>query len=262
MTQTTFEIEQLKNLLVMTTDTKKHRAYQILASRVKKLIGETDVTFYPKYEEERLEYIESNIAINGMKVLDIGCNTGFFVFELLDRGAKHVTCFEGGEYHSKFVELAVKLLQINSRIRVVGDYFDFKAQHKDVYDVTLLLNVLHHLGDDYGNNMLTRDEAKRGMIVQLNEMSTKTKHLVFQMGFNWKGDISKCLFENGLKTEMIDYIKDGTSDNWEVVKIGVAEGSKQQCSYRDVNDDNVLRKDALGEFLNRPLFILKSKQIP
>jgi SAM-dependent methyltransferase len=252
-------IKQLTKLLEMTTDTKKHSAYQILPKSVKELVGQTDIKFYPKYEEERLAYIESVISTKGKTILDIGCNTGYFVFELLDLGAKHITCFEGGDYHSQFVDLATKLLGKEKHIHIVGDYYDFEDGKSQSYDVTLLLNVLHHLGDDYGNQKLTMNEAKQHMLVQLNRMSERTAYLVFQMGFNWKGDITQCLFENGLKAEMIDFIRQGTRNDWEIAAIGIAEGSKEKCKYQHMNDDNVVRRDDLGEFLNRPLFILKSK---
>ncbi len=35
--------------------------------------------------------------------------------------------------------------------------------------------------------------------------------------------------------------------------------SNSVVKYADVNDSNIHRQDELGEFLNRPLFIMKSK---
>jgi Protein of unknown function (DUF1698) len=254
------EIKQLIELLRNTTDTKKHSAYQILSESVKNLVGEnTGIKFYPKYEKERFEYIISKIDIKNKKILDIGCNTGYFVFEFLKNGAENIIGYEGGEYHSKFVELATKLLKQEHKIHIIGEYYDFKV-HEDNYDITLLLNVLHHLGDDYGDKSISMDDAKSYMISQLNSMSNKTDLLVFQMGFNWKGDVNQCLFENGTKAEMIEYIKSGIKDYWDIIDIGIAEGSKQNAVYCDINNNNIERKDSLGEFLNRPLFLLKSKK--
>ena len=128
------------------------------------------------------------------------------------------------------------------------------------YDVVFLLNVLHHLGDDYGDKTLSIDMAKELMITQLNTMVNKTSYIVFQLGFNWKGNRNICLFNNGTKAEMIDFIKTGTKNFWDIIDIGIAEGSKQHTEYFDVNKINIERKDSLGEFLNRPLFIMKSKK--
>jgi len=59
---------------------------------------------------------------------------------------------------------------------------------------------------------------------------------------------------------MIRFIKEGSQDNWEILNIGVAESTKVGIKYIDLNKRNIRRDDSLGEFLNRPLFILKSKK--
>ena len=54
-------------------------------------------------------------------------------------------------------------------------------------------------------------------------MAEKTKYMVFQMGFNWKGNRDKGLFENGTKEEMVEFIKEGTKECWKIVDVGVAK---------------------------------------
>ena len=39
----------------------------------------------------------------------------------------------------------------------------------------------------------------------------------------------------------------------------IAEKTEDGLNYSDLNDRNIGRIDELGEFLNRPLFIMKSK---
>jgi len=251
------DIHRLISLLKNTTNTKKHSAYQVLPEIIKNLIGKTDIKFYPKYEKERLNYITKKVNIKDKTILDIGCNTGYFVFEFLEQEAKKITCYEGGKHHSQFVELATQLIKQEKTIKVISEYYDFNSTTERC-DIVLLLNVLHHLGDDYGEKNQTRAEAKDNMLNQLNSMSRNTNLLIFQMGFNWKGDINQCLFEQGTKSEMIHFIKNGTKGYWDIMDIGVAVGSKQNAEYIDLNDENIERKDSLGEFLNRPLFIMKS----
>ena len=89
-------------------------------------------------------------------------------------------------------------------------------------------------------------------------MAQKTNFLIFQLGFNWKGDTKQCLFEHGTKSEMIQFIKDGIKGFWEIIEIGVAEKKDGVVTYEPLNVFNVKRNDTLGEFLNRPIFILKS----
>ena len=46
---------------------------------------------------------------------------------------------------------------------------------------------------------------------------------------------------------------------WEVKSIGVPVKIDNPIVYRELGEDNIERDNALGEFLNRPLFILQRK---
>ena len=77
------------------------------------------------------------------------------------------------------------------------------------------------------------------------------------------------LFINGEKQErikrvalavaIIDFIISSLESEYEIVKIGIAERIDEDITYNDLNDMNIIRDDSLGEFLNRPIFIMKSK---
>jgi hypothetical protein len=54
-------------------------------------------------------------------------------------------------------------------------------------DIVLLFNVIHHLGDDFGDKSLLWKKAKEKM--KLVSIAFHTNEvLVLQMGFCWKGD--------------------------------------------------------------------------
>ncbi|WP_411170333.1 class I SAM-dependent methyltransferase [Clostridium sp. MB05] len=253
-------ILKLKNMYYAKS---KHSNYQILSKKLKEKIGNIDADIKFTYENERLEYILKNLNIKNKTVLDIGGNSGFFTLEMIDNGVNSVHYYEGNETHSEFVKLASKVLNLENKIEVTNRYFLFNELDKfkkNKYDITLLLNVLHHVGDDYGDVELSKEKAKESIIEQINSLSTITRILIFQLGFNWKGTRSMCLFENGTKKELIDFIAEGTNDNWQITQIGIAQLSKQEIKYYDLNNNNICRNDELGEFLNRPIFIMQSRR--
>ncbi len=250
------KIDKLKSLYL---EVSKHSGYQILPNCISSIVGENGFNIKSRYENERLKYILSKINVIDKTVLDVGGNTGFFTFELIDNGATSVHYYEGNKTHANFVKFASDFLGMNNEIEITNGYFTFRDELKNkIYDIAILLNVLHHFGDDYGDNQISIEEAKFGFIEQLNRLAGTAKILVFQFGYNWKGNTDFNLFKHGSKKEMIRFIKKGIQNKWEILKIGVAEYKNDKIKYCDLNNKNICRFDVLGEFLNRPIFILKS----
>lgn len=239
----------------------KHSKYQILPDILRSFIGEESIEVHSRFERERLAYIVRNLNVKQKSILDIGGNTGFFTFEVLEEGAKHVTYYEGNKVHASFVETAVNRLNLQENVRVNADYFTFAESSSNQYDICFCLNILHHLGDDFGEPTLALQRAKQVMITYINNMALYVDTLVLQLGFNWKGDRNCCLFDKGTKGEQIEFIKNGTVDCWNIEKIGIAEKHGELVAYDDLNSCNIQRQDKLGEFLNRPIFIMRSKTI-
>lgn len=222
-------------------------------------MGEDSIEVKSRYEKERLDYLTRYLDFNKKRILDIGGNTGYFTFEMIELGASCVHHYEGSKYHSEFVRLASEYLNCDDRIITTNKYYCFDNTDGDKYQITLLLNVLHHLGDDYGNKNLSIEKAKILMLDQLNYMSDKTDEIVFQLGFCWKGNRNDGLFTNGTKKELIDFITEGTRKKWDILHIGIPVLCNRVIKYQDLNERSIVRDDSLGEFLNRPLFIMRSK---
>lgn len=252
-TQGIFRIEHLKWLY---TRTSKHSNYQILPDSLVGIIGD-ELPINSRYEKERLSYVEKRVNLRNKKVLDIGGNTGFFTIQSIMDGARELDYYEGNKTHAEFVETAADVLGLQQKIHVFPEYYDFE-QNKKRHDVIFNLNVLHHMGDDFdaGKN---KEQVKEDILDRINNMASMTDTMVFQLGFNWKGNPCEGLFDNGTKQEMIDYLENGTKNFWRISYIGIAIKEQDgKIIYKDVDKRNVRRDDALGEFLNRPIFIMES----
>ena len=82
--------------------------------------------------------------LSGARALDIGCNAGFYTFELARRGA-HVTAIDVDNHYLRQADWAADRFGVRDRIdlRQMGVY-DL-ARVEETYDVVLFLGVLYHL---------------------------------------------------------------------------------------------------------------------
>jgi hypothetical protein len=248
-------IEKLKGLY---QNTSKHSNYQILPNCLKPIISNDDLVINSRFEAERLKFLKSQFDFLEKKIIDIGGNTGYFSFQSIEEGASEVDYIEGNKEHAEFVKFAADDLKLN--INVFNKYlnFDDESEFSLDADVILLFNVIHHLGDDFGDQTISMEKAKKLMADSINYFQNKTDILVLQMGFCWKGNRNLLLFENGTKKEMIDFVKKATDKKWEVIAIGIGEEDQDGTIFNLLNEKNIDRNDSLGEFRNRPIFILKS----
>jgi SAM-dependent methyltransferase len=240
-------------------NTSKHSNYQVLASRLQQLLGPNEFQINSRWEAERLAYITQHVDVTDKVVGDIGGNTGYFSFELIDQGAQEVFYFEGNDHHARFVSEAALQLGLSDRIHVTNEYFLFEKDSPSLesrVDVLLLLNVLHHVGDDYGDPAISVERGLENIAASLRNLAICSKQLVFQLGFNWKGDRHSCLFEHGTKSELIGFVEASVAGFWKIDRIGIPVRVGDKIVYQNQDSENIKRDDSLGEFLNRPLFIL------
>lgn len=248
-------IQRLKALYAQVS---KHSHYQIMPDFLADLVDPVALNKrFSRYEVERMDYFQKHVPFKGARVVDIGANTGYFSFAAADAGGREVVAYEGNREHADFLRTAAELF--HKPVRVVDDYMDFSGPLPGApYDIILLLNVLHHVGDDFGDRSLTIEQARREIITNLNHLADKTKYLILQIGFSWKTNYDYPLFAHGTKEEMIQLFKEGVEDHWSISAIGIAREEEGRTIYRELDAGNIVREDHLGEFRNRPVFILKS----
>lgn len=246
-------------LLRLYEENSKHSNYQLLPPALSGILSPKDIKVKSRFEAERFAFIKAHLNFSNKTVIDIGGNSGYFSFEAVAEGATSVTLREGNQAHARFVELGAAATGLQEKLHVEAGYFTFDDDNYKKYDVAILLNVLHHVGDDYGQGVDDINEAKKLILNQLNSLAGWTKEVIFQMGFCWQGNRSKLLFRDGTKEEMIDFVVMGVKGKWEVSSIGIAEDHNGVITYAPPTKENLQRNDEMGEFLNRPLFILKVK---
>lgn len=248
----------MKKLNTLYSSSSKHSCYQEIHPSLTKNIEVTANVAIQRYELQRAKFISDNLNFQDKMVLDIGGNTGYFSFEAISKGAKSVLLIEGNENHAEFVsELAIAE---NLPISVSNKYFDFENNNSKS-DIVFILNVLHHIGDDFGSQNISKSEALNYIAKAINNFHEKTDILIFQLGYNWKGDRNLPLFENGTKREMIEFVYNTIKHNWDLIHVGIAEVVNGETIFNYLNQENIERDDELGEFRNRPLFILRKKTI-
>lgn len=240
----------------------KHSGYQSLPAAISGMLN-IDLSINmqgTRSEKERLNYFKKYVDLTRKKVIDIGGNTGFFTFGSIDLAASAVRYYEGNKEHALFVETAARDLGFSYIVDVQSKYFLFEeCIISERFDVCFCLNVIHHLGYDFGNQEIDIQTAKDLMIKSIKSLASQCEILVFQIGFNWKGDIKLPLFKDGTKVEMIEFIKKGTKKSFDILHCGIATGTRKEFEYQDLCNSNSIRNYERGEFLNRPIFIMMSK---
>lgn len=232
----------------------KHASYRRLPNRLARQGTERTSKYF---EDERFAWLTSHVDLKEKHLLDIGCNTGFFIFEALDYGARSAVGYEGSTPAQSILEEVIR--ETRAPVDLRKSYFEFDSSHRELFDICFLFNVIHHLGDDYGERIPNND-LRAAMLENVNSLATYCGTLVLQFGFNLHGNVLQPIFPNGLKHEMIQFIRSGTVAYWDEIAIGVADRTKAgKVIYSDLDSKNIARRDDLGEFLNRPIFILKSR---
>jgi len=233
----------------------KHSSYQLIHPSLLPLLGDAAGLPAGKLEAQRQRLFQRAVPMADRTVLDIGANTGYFSFAALQSGARRVRSQEGNVAHARFLQAAGQALGVSDRLEVVPAYFNFEPQADERFDVALCLNVVHHLADDFGDSALTISQARDQMLVAINAMTAWTRTLVLQVGFNWKGDRHRPLFEGGEKASLIEWVRAGTAAHWRIDEIVVAD-PRADGEFQPVDAHNLPRNDAVGEFMNRPLFVM------
>ncbi len=126
---------------------------------------EIDAEWRSDLKWNRLERALPLGAISGRQVLDIGCNNGYYIFRLLDCGAKTVVGIDPVErYVLQFELLAAAARERRAAVLPLG--IDDLDLFKPEFDLILCLGILYHRRDpEAALRMIRRTLAAGGTAV-------------------------------------------------------------------------------------------------
>lgn len=97
---------------------------------------------YPKVKWDRFSWAIPQ-DLKGKCVLEIGCNAGFYAFEMKKRGADRVLGIDTDPHYLRQADLMRSLLKLDVEFRRLSVY-QVKELHER-FDLVLFLGVLYHL---------------------------------------------------------------------------------------------------------------------
>jgi len=107
--------------------------------------------------------------LSGWTVLDIGCNAGFYTFELARRGAR-VTALDVEPHYLRQARWAARELGLEDRVDFrEGQIYDL-ARSAESYDLVWFMGVLYHLRHPLLALDLVRRRTRRLLVMQTMSM--------------------------------------------------------------------------------------------
>ncbi len=98
---------------------------------------------FPAYKwREILPFLPQDLT--GVRALDIGCNAGYYSFELARRGAK-VTAIDNNGHYLGQARWAARLMDLHHRIEFRQLSVYQLARESEMYDLVWFMGVLYHL---------------------------------------------------------------------------------------------------------------------
>ena len=108
-------------------------------------------------------------SLRGMTALDIGCNAGFYSFELARRGAD-VTGIDFDDHYLKQARWARGVLDLGDRVRFRKMQIYDLARSRKTFDIVVFMGVMYHLRYPLLGLDIAASRARRLLIVQTMTM--------------------------------------------------------------------------------------------
>jgi tRNA (mo5U34)-methyltransferase len=165
---------------------------------------------FPRFKWEQLApHIPQDLS--GWSCLDIGCNAGFYSFELAKRGAE-VFAIDVDEHYLKQARWACKQFGMTDRVRFERMQVYDLVRHRQRFDLVLFMGVLYHLRYPMLGLDIVCQKVKQLMVFQTLTMPGKS---VFENTYDADFDQRQLLARKGWpKMAFIEHRFAGDPTNW------------------------------------------------
>lgn len=212
-------------------------------------------------DKERAVFMFARKSSADQKVLDIGANQGYMSIEAALRGAQHIDAFESNEVDGAFLSQAASLFPELQAVSAQPVNYEFEHENKERWNYVICLNVLHHIGRYFDAHVQDLSQAKALMAQHLRRLLNPRACIWLQLGFNWQGNTHQPMFKHGTKREMTEFVVEMLGQSAKVAAIGIynpKDHAYEEVMYGDWTHALWQRIDDLGEFGNRPLYLIES----
>lgn len=183
------------------------------------------------FPSDMWQAIEPNIPkdLTGWKALDIGCNAGFYTFELAKRGAE-VTAVDMNPHYLAQLKWAAGEFGLQDRIDCRQMQVYELAHTTDMYDIVWFMGVLYHLRYPLLGLDIVSRKVRRMMIFQSltsggKQVEKDTRNLTFD-------DIERMDNPGWPQMAFIEHRLEDDPTNWWLPNHACMEAMLRSCGMR------------------------------
>lgn len=188
--------------------------------------------FLGDYPASKWNHIQSALParLDGLTVLDIGCNAGFHALECKRRGAARVVGIDAGARYLEQARLASEILGLDVEWREMSVYS--LAEWKEQFDIVLFLGLFYHLRYPvYALDMVVK-KVRRTLVFQTMTRGVENPERPAANYDFWNHDVFlrpgfPCMY-------FIEQDYAGDPTNWWIPNRGAVEGLLRSAGLRIV----------------------------
>ncbi len=213
--------------------------YQDIPPFVLKRIPELKEIKYKKrqidLDLQRYEWLKKKLPKDISKVCEVGANMGYFSISLANEFKVLVHAFESNNSYTRICNILSDLVNLSKRLEFLNKSVSLESINSlENYDLIINLNVLHHAGVFFDNNLVKNNkEWIKYSITYLKNLRKKTKYLFFQTG-NMSNN--NAIFPSESTISFLKKIFD--ESGWIIKNVGVIKNLKK-LKYESYNLDEI-----------------------